>query len=170
MLALISREGFDIRVANLGGSLGAAAYFAEAISYSLGYVTRVRPATATATPPPPRARAPAHPWREVCACGRAMPREHLRSIPGDAPAVARPSCCRCKCNRSLASTVTAVGGAAVRGRRAGCPGAAATGPSVCSWQPSRRRLSNQEFDGVVVKARVRNFPEDCALLIEKLSG
>ncbi len=57
MLALISREGFDIRVANLGGSLGAAAYFAEAISYSLGYVTRVRPATAPPPPPPSRARA-----------------------------------------------------------------------------------------------------------------
>ncbi len=41
VLELVTREGFDIRVSNLGGSLGAGTYFAEHISYSLAYVVRV---------------------------------------------------------------------------------------------------------------------------------
>lgn len=34
--------GFDIRVSNMGGALGAGSYFAQHVSYSLGYVNRVR--------------------------------------------------------------------------------------------------------------------------------
>lgn len=41
VLSLITREGFDIRVSNMGGALGAGAYFAQHLSYSLQYINRV---------------------------------------------------------------------------------------------------------------------------------
>lgn len=34
--------GFDNRVSNLNGALGAGTYFAQHVSYSLGYVDKVR--------------------------------------------------------------------------------------------------------------------------------
>lgn len=40
VLALITSIGFDTRVANMTGSLGAGCYFAEDISYSLAYVAK----------------------------------------------------------------------------------------------------------------------------------
>jgi hypothetical protein len=38
---VLTPAGFDIRVSNMGGALGAGSYFAEHLSYSLGYVNRV---------------------------------------------------------------------------------------------------------------------------------
>lgn len=41
VLAKITQEGFDARVSNTGGSLGAGTYFARHLSYSLAYIDRV---------------------------------------------------------------------------------------------------------------------------------
>ena len=48
-LELICREGFDSRVSNLNGLLGAGNYFAQAASYSHDYSRNVR--TAVLVPP-----------------------------------------------------------------------------------------------------------------------